>query len=155
MATYWDFRRILDVDPDTDYTCVGIAKTYGRKCKYCVGVGYRDEASRILQRMDRTKSYSAALANLESLADEMLCKQVHNSQRTPHLNQISEVSKRWHRVANAEYVRVKEGAERASKARARRELSQMRAAVQHLRDALEEESEEVVSVQHPNSNHTC
>ncbi|KAG4432614.1 hypothetical protein IFR05_011910 [Cadophora sp. M221] len=146
MATYWDFRRILDVDPDEDHTCVGIAKTLGRRCTYRVGDNYRSEGSKILDQMDHTKSFSKAIANLEDLADLLLCKQVHNSQRSPNLNQINEIYRRWYAVANEKQALVARQAERAANSRLRSELSMMREAAQRLKDDLESAKEEVIAV---------
>lgn len=143
MTAYWDFRRILNVDPDNIYTCVGTAKSYGRECRNRVGVSYRQEGSQVLREMDETKSYSKALANLEDLADLLLCKQQHNNHKKPHLNQINEVSKKWYAVAKEEYVSLKE-AERAAERRAARELASMREAAQLMRDELQRERDNMV-----------
>ncbi|KAH7397874.1 hypothetical protein BKA64DRAFT_51556 [Cadophora sp. MPI-SDFR-AT-0126] len=143
MAVYWDFRRILNVDPDNHCTCVGTAKTYGRECKHIVGEKYRLEGSQVLNEMDQTKSYSKALVNLEDLADLLLCKYDHNSQKKPHLNQIKEVSRKWYAVAKQEYVSLQKEKERAAERRATRELSLMREAAQLMRDELEREKSDM------------
>ncbi|KAH6713802.1 hypothetical protein BKA61DRAFT_49978 [Leptodontidium sp. MPI-SDFR-AT-0119] len=150
MATYWDFRRILDVDPDDDHTCVGIAKTYSRRCKHRVGVNYRSRGSQILDQMDHTKSFSKAMTNLEDLADLLLCKQVHNSQKKPHLNQINELSRRWYTVANEKQALAKRQAERIANSRLRSELSMMKEAAQRLKDDLESAKEEMIAVETTN-----
>ena len=144
MTAYWDFRRILKVDPDNNNTCVGTAKSYNRECRNPVGFGYRQEGSQVLREMDETKSYSKALANLEDLADLLLCKQQHNNQKKPHLNQINEVSRKWYAVAKEEYVSLKKEAERAAERRAARELSLMREAAQLMRDELQREQDNMV-----------
>ncbi|KAH7346536.1 hypothetical protein BKA65DRAFT_502681 [Rhexocercosporidium sp. MPI-PUGE-AT-0058] len=146
MTTYWDFRRILDVDPDDDHTCVGIAKAYGHKCKHRVGVNYRSEGSLILDQMDHTENYSNAMTNLEDLAGLLLCKQVHNSQNKPHLNQINEVYRRWYAAAEKEHILMKRRAERLAVSSMRSDLSMMREAAQQLKDDLESAKEEMIAV---------
>ncbi|PVH84186.1 hypothetical protein DL98DRAFT_651881 [Cadophora sp. DSE1049] len=147
MAVYWDFRRILNVDPDSNYTCVGTAKTKGRECMHRVGVDYRREGSQVLNEMDKTKSYSKALANLEDLADLLLCKQVHNSEKNPHLNQINEVYRKWYAVAKEEYVLLNKEAERAAERRATRELSLMREAAQQMKEELDRQKDDMMIVE--------
>ena len=91
-----------------------------------------------------TKSFSKALANLEDLADLLLCKQQHNNHEKPHLNQINEVSRKWYAVAKREYISLKNEAERAAERRAARELSSMREAAQLMRDELQRERDNMV-----------
>ncbi|KAK0103421.1 hypothetical protein ONS95_005445 [Cadophora gregata] len=146
MTVYWDFRRILKVDPDKDFTCVGITQP-GLRCGNQVGFNYRRQGSRVLNEMDQTKSYSRALENLEDLADLMLCRLQHNSEKKPHLNQVNKVYSKWYAVAKQEYVALKREAERAAERRAAREISLMREAAQLMREDLERGIDDMTAVE--------
>ena len=143
MAAYWDFRKILDVDPDGDRTCVGIAKTYGRRCKNPISVPDRNTASRLLSQMDRSKSYTRAEEDIQKLAALMLCKGVHNCQSRPHLSQVNEVYRDWLSLAEEEYVHVQKQRDRAARLRTQRELAQLR---DSARDEVERNAEERVYI---------
>ena len=75
LLTRSGLGSVAAADPDNINTCVGTAKSYGRECGNQVGDSYRQEGSQVLREMDETKSFSKALANLEDLADLLLCKQ--------------------------------------------------------------------------------
>jgi hypothetical protein len=99
MAVYWNFREILGVYPDAaDFTCVGTNQTgpkarRGQPCQ--IGHKFsndsRHEAARLLNSMDRCKTYQTCYHYLGELAFLTLCPQSHRKKQS----QIDEVTRRY------------------------------------------------------------
>jgi len=79
MTSRWDASEVLDVDPHSaGFTCVGYAKTRGRRCRNVIAKANRDEAAKILQKMSGKDVHSASFdSKLESLANRLLCRRWH------------------------------------------------------------------------------
>ncbi|TAQ89334.1 hypothetical protein B7494_g2349 [Chlorociboria aeruginascens] len=130
MTAYWDFRRLLDVNPDDPgFTCVGTTKK-GLRCRQFFFSGsdlYR--AARILDTMDRQQTSSDVCILLKELAGLTLCPRWH---RKPGYSQVDEMSYKWqvtieeymaHRMQEKlrQIMRGKKQREAAARARARAE----------------------------------
>ena len=92
MPVYWDFHKILSVEPATDL-CAAYLPTKGRTCSKPLNPQKRRRAVALLYEMDRQKAVPSA--TFIELAGEMLCKEVHNSLASPHLNRVQQVSDKW------------------------------------------------------------
>lgn len=137
MASYWDFRHILDVNPEEDRSCVGTTKKTGERCTKPISVNDRSTAGRLLNQMDQTKDFCSSIQDLEQLAALMLCKEVHNSQKRHHLSQVDNVRAKWTARINQEYVIIKKNTEEAAMAKAKRELLRMRKSAAIAKSELE------------------
>lgn len=75
----WNAFEVLDVDPDSaGFTCVGHAKTQGRRCRNIIAYANRDEAVKILQDMSERNVHSSSFTSpLKSLATRLLCRRWH------------------------------------------------------------------------------
>jgi hypothetical protein len=91
MPIHWDFHKILSVEPTRD-TCAATTSK-GPKCTKPLNPQKRRQAELLLFRMDRQKVVPST--KFSELAEEMLCKEVHNSQKRPWLNQVQQVSDKW------------------------------------------------------------
>jgi hypothetical protein len=94
MPTYWNSRKLLAVDPTKD-TCAGITQK-GSKCTKPLNQQKRAQARMLLDAMDKQSKVSSK--QFQQLAGELLCKEVHNSVRRPHLSQVEEVGDDWHAI---------------------------------------------------------
>jgi hypothetical protein len=127
MTAYWDFRSLLKVNPSpADNKCVGFAKSKDRGCTKPINKGDIATASRLLDRMDRSKNFLRSIEDLEELAALLLCKEVHNSAKRPHLSQVEEVYEIWRAVVKEEYKAVKKQRELAEILRARKDLANVK-----------------------------
>lgn len=126
MQAKWDFRSILDVNPDDDRLCVGIAKSAGRRCKNPINIGDRGTAGRLLDEMGRSSKFLSSIEYLERLAGLMLCKGVHNSSSRPHLSQVEEVYMQWKSVVLKEHRRVRKLQVKADLTKMENEVSKVK-----------------------------
>ncbi|KAE9380214.1 hypothetical protein N431DRAFT_324519 [Stipitochalara longipes BDJ] len=108
-TTYWDLRRILDVNPEEDRLCVGFAPSKGRRCKNPINQYDRPAAGRLLDQMDRSTHLLDTIKDLEMLATLLLCKGVHIK---PQHSQVRVVYGKWERRVTEEHLRLRERAER-------------------------------------------
>jgi hypothetical protein len=127
MTAYWDFRSLLKVNPSpADNKCVGFAKSKGRGCTKPINKGDIATASRLLDRMDRSKNFLRSIEDLEALAALLLCKEVHNSAKRPHLSQVEEVYERWRAGVKEEYKAVQKQRELTEILKARKDLANVK-----------------------------
>jgi hypothetical protein len=89
--------------------------------------------------MDRTKSISSSIKNLEQLAELMLCKHFHNSKDLPEYSQVDEIRELWTSKVEEEHLRVKEERKRAAKLQARKELLRVKKNAIAMTDELEQD----------------
>ncbi|KAL6720074.1 hypothetical protein ACLMJK_001995 [Lecanora helva] len=76
----WDASEILGVDPN-ERTCVGYAKTQGRRCRNPIAQANRAEAAKLIRKMGERNIQSANIGRyLEELASYLLCKRWHQVQ---------------------------------------------------------------------------
>ena len=108
MPIYWNFRKILSVEPTTD-TCAAEAKSRHRPCTKPLNPQKRLQARQLLDKMDRQKDVSSK--RFTDLAEEMLCREVHNSPIRPSHNQVLEVSAKWQAIFYDHTVRGKQKVE--------------------------------------------
>ena len=83
MTTYWDFRKILDVHPESDIQCIAITKG-GQRCRINGGwMNSRNltEAAGLLNTMDRTKSLRECCGHLDNLAYLTVCGSPHRNMK--------------------------------------------------------------------------
>jgi hypothetical protein len=85
MAT--NFSTILQLDPESHVTCIGLAKSAGRQCKNLVAKKRREEAHKALQNLGRDGDEHME-QKLKDIAELLLCKKNHQSQS-------GEVVSRW------------------------------------------------------------
>ena len=138
MASYYDFRTVLGINPDTDRACVGKkSRKHCDRCKNIIKVVDRNIASRLLNQMDRTKNFSSALDELEELASLMLCKGQHNCISKPHLSQVEEVRQLWTRLVEDEHELIRQKQKRRALAKAKGDLIKMRDAATSIEEELE------------------
>jgi hypothetical protein len=96
MPKYWDFRTILDVDPEYDDRCVAI-KAGGIRCEIggnFMNRGYLVEAATILDTMDQTESLSECRGYLNDLAYLTVCGSPHRKMKTI----LDDRCRRWNRT---------------------------------------------------------
>ncbi len=140
MTSRWDFRSILHVDPDEDRTCVGIAKSYGRRCKNPINVADRGTASLLLDQMDRCKDFLSSLDYIRKLSALMLCKSVHNNHKSrAHLSQVGEVEARWTVVIEQHHAALKKQQERTALRTLKREIESVKAEAVNLKAEFQED----------------
>ncbi|KAF8864824.1 hypothetical protein BDZ45DRAFT_684805 [Acephala macrosclerotiorum] len=140
MPYYWDFRTILDVDPETDRTCVGTT-AQGLGCRNPINIADRGTAGRLLDQMDRSKSLKSSIDHLETLAELLLCKHRHNNHKSfAYLSQVDEVSARWIIIVEEEYRIVKKKQEKEKALKAKKELQRVAESAKQMKAELEEES---------------
>lgn len=107
-SSQWNASEVLGIDPHSlGFTCVGHAKTQGRRCRNVIAKDNRGEAARILQTMGERNVETADFDDsLESLATCLLCRRWHV--RDEH--QISSKIAQWRRAI--ETFRATENARR-------------------------------------------
>jgi len=139
MTVYWNFRKILDVDPEYD-TCVGLTLKNAR-CRNVPGIQWKTRAVQLIYEMDRSKSIAAE--DIQELAGLMLCKLQHNSDKPnkSHLNQVAKVSNRWVAIVNEHRREAKRELEKASILRSKRELAQVKREAEHFLARMKSEHE--------------
>lgn len=78
----WAPVQVLELDGiSSGFTCIGHAKSKGRKCRSPIACANRQEASKILREMSRLDPQSPRIANkIEELACRLLCRRWHQSQ---------------------------------------------------------------------------
>lgn len=126
MASYWDFRHILGLNPEEDFTCVGTTQRARKRCTNRLHVNDRSTAGRLLNQMNQTKDFYNSTRDLEQLAELMLCKHFHNSDKNPHLSQVDDMRAQWTSRIKQEYLSIKKVKEEAAMMKTRRELIRMR-----------------------------
>ena len=97
----WSPAEVLQIDPHS--TCIGHAKTQGRRCRNPIAYANRQEAASILSDISRLNPQSGRVdCELEELASRLLCKRWHQ-------DQVLAVKRQWlRRIENdqvAETVR--------------------------------------------------
>lgn len=92
MSIYWNFRKILAIDPKEN-RCVGFAYSKGRRCNNPLHAHNRERADRLLDKMDMRRMVLPE--KFEQLADAMLCLGMHNCKTNPSKNQVDEVCEDW------------------------------------------------------------
>ena len=88
-AGQWDAFEVLDIDPESSgFTCVGHAKTQGRRCHNIIAKGNRSAASKALRDMSEQSLRSTNFdRQLESLACRLLCRRWHQGQSPSKVEQ--------------------------------------------------------------------
>ena len=78
-APQWNASQVLHIDPySTGFTCVGHAKTQGRRCRNIIAKDNRSLASKTLQNMSEQNVQTTKFdRQLESLAHRLLCRRWH------------------------------------------------------------------------------
>lgn len=78
----WDLSKIIDVDPETPgFTCVGWARTQGRRCHNPIAIGNRNAARSLLALgSQKLQSRQAVKDTLSDLGPLVLCRRWHQDQ---------------------------------------------------------------------------
>ena len=110
MTTFhsrWNAFEVLDIDPDSPgFTCVGHAKTQGRRCRNIIAQANRGDAVNILQALGEKSLHSADLdSDLESLAARLLCKRWHGKDRSQITSKVEQWKRRISRFRAGEAAR--------------------------------------------------
>lgn len=86
----WSPASVLQLDPNS--TCIGHAKTQGRRCRNPIAYANRKEATNILHQMSRRDPFQSQRldSQLEELASRLLCKRWHQ-------DQAMEIKRQWRR----------------------------------------------------------
>ncbi|CAF9911785.1 hypothetical protein IMSHALPRED_010574 [Imshaugia aleurites] len=102
----WAPAEVLDLDGiSSGFTCVGYAKSKGRKCRNAISYDNRQEAIKLLSEMSRLDPQSPTIDNkLEELASRLLCKRNHR-------NQAIETKGQWQRRIEHHTAEVARGEE--------------------------------------------
>jgi len=83
MATFWNFRKILDVHPEWDDRCVAIRVRSEERCgiRGKAGRANLTKAGQLLDIMDKTSSLSECRGQLDDLAYLTMCGNPHRNMR--------------------------------------------------------------------------
>lgn len=131
MATYWNFREILDLYPESSesshFTCVGMTKKGARCRNSFISRNALSRAGELLDSMDRQKKLRSSFKHLEELAILTLCPRWHNGDH-PANSQVSQTEDRW-RSLIAQHERKL----------ARKTLAEMKRVEKVLRDEIDED----------------
>ena len=86
----WSPASVLQLDPNS--TCIGHAKTQGRRCRNPIAYANRKEATNILHEMSRRDPFQSQRldSQLEELASRLLCRRWHQDQAV-------EIKRQWRR----------------------------------------------------------
>ena len=78
----WTPASVLQLEPNSlGFTCIGHAKTQGRRCRNAIAYANRQEAEKILLQISRLDPLSPRVdAQLEELATRLLCRRWHQDQ---------------------------------------------------------------------------
>lgn len=78
----WSPAEVLQLDPNClGSTCIGHAKTQGRRCRNPIAYANRQEAAKISMEISRLDPQSPRLeSELEELASRLLCRRWHQDQ---------------------------------------------------------------------------
>lgn len=144
MPSFWNFRKILHVDPENDRTCVGTTQK-GAGCRNPINMSDRATAGRLLNQMDGSKSFKIIIDELESLAALLLCKGVHNNLNRAHLSQVYTVSSKWTIMVEEEHRIMKNQKEKAKMLKAKKELLRIAENAKQMKAELEDEGVDQVS----------
>lgn len=104
----WAPAEVLQLDLDClGSTCIGHAKTQGRRCRNPIAYANRQEAAKISIEMSSLDPQSPRLeSELEELASRLLCRRWHQ-------DQADEISRKWQRqIRNYQAVQAARRAER-------------------------------------------
>jgi hypothetical protein len=141
-SQYWDFRNILDVNPDSyTFTCVGTTKK-GTRCgnkRPFLATADLAGAARLLDTMDRSSRLKSSYQYLEELADFCLCKRWHRGAQT------AQVVRRWEYCITEYAEAIQKERRRAERIAAKQKLEDMKKIAMQLQDQLIEENKENVS----------
>ena len=105
----WAPAEILQIEPNSlGLTCIGHAKTQGRRCRNPIAYANRQEAAKILLDMARLDPGSPRLdSELEELASCLLCRRWHQ-------DQAGAIKRQWRRdIQNHQAVEIARRAERS------------------------------------------
>ena len=88
----WVPAEVLQLDPySLGFTCIGYAKTQGRRCRNHIAEANRQESAKLLLEMSRMDPCLQRLdSELEELASRLLCRRWHQ-------DQAGEIERQWHR----------------------------------------------------------
>ena len=108
-TSQWAPAEVLQFEPNSlGLTCIGHAKTQGRRCRNPIAYANRQEAAKILLDMARLDPRSPRLdSELEELASRLLCRRWHQ-------DQAAAIKRQWHRdIQNHQAVETTRRAERS------------------------------------------
>jgi hypothetical protein len=91
MATLWNPRELLGVDPDGPFTCVGTTQKGVRCRNFYISGSDLSRASNLLDRMATSDPWDAR-AHLSNLAELTLCPRWH---RKPGYSQVESMKRKW------------------------------------------------------------
>ncbi|KAF4637660.1 hypothetical protein G7Y89_g420 [Cudoniella acicularis] len=145
MAIRWNFRDILNINPENDtFTCVGTTDSDSspRRCQNPVQREDRQAASKILDGMDNSTSHDVIFKGLEELTSLTLCRDHQNSHSKHRASYAQEVHSEWKDIFRDGWTVIKR--ERSRKAVRSFELNRMKDTLERLRvivDVDESENE--------------
>jgi len=141
MTSYWNFRQILNVYPESDsFTCVATRGDESTRCpnrRPLLSDIDLTEASKILDSMDNCESLKASYDYLLDLAHLTLCIEHSES----GLNQIAQISGRWQ---DKIILHMKKEVASTARPKTRRDFARKRGPSQSLMTVLVETKEEQV-----------
>jgi len=115
----WDFYVILDIIPE-DKFCVGETKQ-GCRCGNVINKADRYTANLLITQMNQKKELLKMKGDVEQLAELMLCKHVHNSDRYSDYNQVKKMSSRWTEMIDVKYGEIQKKNKDAAAMKAKKE----------------------------------
>ncbi len=106
-VSQWNASEVLNIDPHSGgFTCVGHAKTQGRRCRNPIAKENRGEAARILRTISEQSVQSANFdSSLESLAVRLLCRRWHAHDRSQVISKVDQWKNEIETFRSAENAR--------------------------------------------------
>lgn len=144
MAAHYNFRKLLDIDPDDEsFICVGIDESQipVRRCQMQILVEDRKAASRILDEMNVSSDCDKTLKHLPELVFRTLCAGTHRSK--PECCQVGQVYTEWRDIIRDHWTLVKRESSRRAFDRWR--LRKVKGSLEPVRMMVEDESENEVN----------
>ena len=144
MAACYNFRKLLEIDPDENsFICVGIDKSHipFKRCQKQILVEDRKAASRILDEMSASSDCDKTLKHLPELVFRSLCAGTHRS--NPECCQVGQVYTEWRDIIRDHWTLVKR--ESSKRAFERWRIRKVKGSLESVRMMVQEETENEVN----------
>jgi len=139
MTVHYNFRNILDIDPDVEsFTCVGIDESHSppKRCQKQILIEDRKAAGRILDEMDTSSNSNKTLKSLPELVFRTLCAETHRSK--PEFCQVGQVYTEWKDIIRDHWTLVKR--DNSKRAFERWRFRKVKDTLESMRMMMEEEN---------------
>jgi hypothetical protein len=143
MAVHYNFRNILDIDPDNEpFTCVGMDESCStpKRCQKQIILKDRKAASRILDEMNASSNSDKTLKSLPELVFRTLCAETHRSK--PECCQVGQVYTEWKDIIRDHWTLVRRESSKGAFERWR--FRKVKGNLESMRTMMEDENENQV-----------